>query len=458
MTSDYRTAKLRMIECLRWFHKMNNRNYVLLSSQNLEFNDSTIWELDPHEQDRSLRDLIQNQFCEFVSDAWPLEEERLFARKKFVRWYQSLAEHRPHQSWNFILNGKDCGATRRRFEQQNDDAQQYHHERSVVEAFENGRRSIQQATAHRAIPESFSQSLSAPITPSLVPELSEVGEPVVVNGQPKAHVVSPSARPVAKENTRVSEALKLYLEWMRLDRKSEDGLSLMKLVIQFVIDEFSDPVIEKITRADILALDSMLPEIPNRQGIPRDHQTSLSSRYRYAKANGWDGLQRLTEERLRKSYHSSLSKFFGWLIDEDLYTSKKPVFNHVSGENLVSLPRDSFSDDEVIEIISMPLFTGCGGKSRIWKPGDFFIQSHLYWAYILLLVTGLRPGELGQLKLDDFVLRDGIWYLNLRGFDPTKGRVAIKDVVNYKTPGSQRVVPLHPLITDLGFSRPYRRS
>lgn len=447
MTSDYHTAKLRLVECLRWFHKMNNSDDMLLSVQIIDSQDSNFLKLDPHVQDRCLRDLIQNQFGEFVSDAWPLQPERLFARKKFVRWYQSLAERRPDLSWNFILNGRDRGATRRRFEQQNDDAQQYHHERSVVDAFENGRKSILQATAHRVIPESFSHGLAASITPSLVPELSDVGDIAQGNGQP---VVSHSAKSSVNANIRVSEALELYLERMRLLRKKEDGLSLMALIIRFFIDEFEDPVIRNISRDDILSLEKMLPEIPNRTGIPKNHRATLSTRYRYAQANGWDGLIRLTEERIRKSYHSSLSIFFGWLIEEGLYLGKKPVFNYVSDENLVSLPRDSFSDDEVIEIISMPLFTGCAGRSRIWKPGDFFIQSHLYWAYILLLVTGLRPGELGQLKLDDFVLRDGIWYLNLRGFDPTKGRVAIKDVVNFKTPGSQRVIPLHPLITDLG--------
>ena len=98
----------------------------------------------------------------------------------------------------------------------------------------------------------------------------------------------------------------------------------------------------------------------------------------------------------------------------------------------------------------MPLFTGCKAESRIWQPGDVFIQSHLYWAYILLLLTGLRPGEVGQLETSDIRERDGIYYLDLRPFDPSKGRVAIKDTKRFKTESSQRMIPLHPLVLDLG--------
>jgi integrase len=38
----------------------------------------------------------------------------------------------------------------------------------------------------------------------------------------------------------------------------------------------------------------------------------------------------------------------------------------------------------------------------------------------------------------------------LRGFDPSKGRVARKNVKRFKTVASHRTIPLHPLILDLG--------
>lgn len=87
---------------------------------------------------------------------------------------------------------------------------------------------------------------------------------------------------------------------------------------------------------------------------------------------------------------------------------------------------------------------------RIWVKGDCLVQNHLYWAYVISFLTGVRAGELGQIELDDIEAEGGIYYLQLRGFDPKKGRVARKDVKRFKTQSSHRTIPLHPLLLDLG--------
>ena len=98
----------------------------------------------------------------------------------------------------------------------------------------------------------------------------------------------------------------------------------------------------------------------------------------------------------------------------------------------------------------MPLFTGCLSRTRIWQAGDYFIQNNLYWAYILALLTGMRPGEIGQLRVSDLEKRGEHVLINLQLFDPTKGRVARKNLRQLKTENAVRKIPLHPLIVDLG--------
>ena len=178
------------------------------------------------------------------------------------------------------------------------------------------------------------------------------------------------------------------------------------------------------------------------------HQSA--ARYRYAHEHGWHDLKRLTEARLRNGYHDALSRFFSWAIDAGHYPHAKPVFSRTSPENLVSIQRDPFRPAEVRTIFSQPLFTGCKSADRIWVSGDCLLQNHLYWGYVLSFLTGLRAGELGQIELDDIEEDGGIFYLQLRGFDPAKGRVARKDVKRFKTQASHRTIPLHPLILDLG--------
>ncbi len=144
-----------------------------------------------------------------------------------------------------------------------------------------------------------------------------------------------------------------------------DARSVVKLIVQFLVDIMDDPVVAEFDGDRAAKLDRMLPDITNRRNVPQDHAGSLAGRYRYAQKHGWGDLTRLTEARLRNGYHNALSKFFGWLIERGYYPHPKPMFKHVSNDNLVSLPRDSFDDSEIEKIFSQPLFTGCLSEKRI---------------------------------------------------------------------------------------------
>ena len=104
---------------------------------------------------------------------------------------------------------------------------------------------------------------------------------------------------------------------------------------------------------------------------------------------------------MNKCYHAWLTKFFRCLIKEGYHLGPEPTLTYLSPENLVSLARDSFEQNEVLKIFRMPLFAGYLSRARIWQPGDYFIQSNLYWTYILALLTGMRPSEVGQLRVSD---------------------------------------------------------
>jgi hypothetical protein len=88
------------------------------------------------------------------------------------------------------------------------------------------------------------------------------------------------------------------------------------LVVQFMVDQLGDPATGAMTREQLERIERMLPDIPDRLGVPRTFQSSLTARYDYARKHGWKGLKRLTEARIKKSYHAWLTKFFRWLIKE----------------------------------------------------------------------------------------------------------------------------------------------
>tara|TARA_R100001039_G_scaffold38203_1_gene38888 strand:- start:233 stop:823 length:591 start_codon:yes stop_codon:yes gene_type:complete len=76
------------------------------------------------------------------------------------------------------------------------------------------------------------------------------------------------------------------------------------------------------------------------------------------------------------------------------------------------------------------------------KSGNVLIRDHRYWVPLIMLFSGARPGEIGQLNLSDVREQDGRWIMHIT----TEGEGEKRT----KTKGSMRVVPLHPMLMKLG--------
>ena len=202
------------------------------------------------------------------------------------------------------------------------------------------------------------------------------------DGQPADPPAAPAA---ATEGLRLSQALALYLTPPSKKRRLRTrGRRDTAAVVQFAVDFLGDPVFESITLQDWQRLDEAMTDIPHPKGIPDTHRGSLFQRYQYAKDHGWTGLTRATITTILDRYHYGLNKFLSWAIKEHVYLGQQPKFECVDEENTSALPRDGFDDHELLALISLPLFTGCADGHRIWQPGKYFVQTHLYWAYLIL--------------------------------------------------------------------------
>jgi integrase len=269
--------------------------------------------------------------------------------------------------------------------------------------------------------------------------------------QPQLAIVPETVAAVPAAGPIMSVARDLYLA--PPDRKKahlSKGRSETAAIVQFAIDLLNDPPLHSVSKDDWDKLDLALPDIPHPRNLPNDAGSSLYARYCYAQKHGWDGISRVTETTIKGRYRYGLYKFIDWAIDKKLYPGPRPTFVCIDPQNLAALPRDAFEDAELLDLLRLPLFTGCAGPHRIWTPGRYFVQNHLYWAYLILILTGMRPGEVGQIKCVDIQTDGEYYYFDLRPFDARKGRVAIEDLRNLKTNSSGRVVPIHPLLIELG--------
>lgn len=267
------------------------------------------------------------------------------------------------------------------------------------------------------------------------------------------NAITPNTPLHASEKSDANMVLSDFFEEFLASRRARDGdgrgRSEIGPIVEFTVRLLDDKHPSAYTRQDFARLNREIPKIPTTKNIPAKYGRSLFARYEYACSNPNAKLVTTTEGTIKKNYHSGLKRFFSWLRKQQLMKSE-PVLDLVTPENRVTLPRDSFDDAEILKFLQTPLFTGCRSRERCWSPGQNLIQASLYWQYLILFLTGMRPGEVGSLKLKDLVEAEGFCCFDLRPFDARKGRVTIAEIKALKTQTSARIVPIHPLLIELG--------
>jgi len=275
--------------------------------------------------------------------------------------------------------------------------------------------------------------------------------------EPTADVAKPSTATV--EDIRLSEAVRRYLEAEEKRRASAKSEALVGPVARFLIDFLDDKQLGDITDEDIGRLDQALTEIPGIKGFSLEMRESLHKRYLHAQRSGWNGLKRASETTVDLRYRRPLRILFAWLKEQKLYAGPDFKFSASKDDLLAALPRDRFTDDEIVTFISAPPFTGCESRKAFWQPGRYFYQGDHYWIFLILLFCGMRTGEPPQIKLDDFLSfeaqsddgqRETLWFIDMRPYDPAQGRKPIKALKHLKRGDFARVIPVHRVLIELG--------
>jgi integrase len=441
-TADFAEARKRLVDGLDWAHHLVEAPDLETVGSMLHDRLTTYVGRPPAASERMLaeRCAFEHQVRHYMGRA----NERGFSFSRMFPGFASI--------WvDFVDQNKALEQTIQRIDRHR-----------VYEDGRNDHAQVKAAPALRPLPRSVEPPPSSQI--SAIDPLQLIRSLVAESLQ--AHVTStlaaPSMQPLAVmpyaptaaagvSGPIMSAARDLYLA--PPDRKKahlSKGRSETAAIVQFAIDLLNDPPLHSVSKDDWDKLDLALPDIPHPRNLPDDAGSSLYARYCYAQTHGWDGISRVTETTIKGRYRYGLYKFIDWAIDKKLYPGPRPTFVCIDPQNLAALPRDAFEDAELLDLLRLPLFTGCAGPHRIWTPGRYFVQNHLYWAYLILILTGMRPGEVGQIKCVDIQTDGEYYYFDLRPFDARKGRVAIEDLRNLKTNSSGRVVPIHPLLIELG--------
>ncbi len=147
---------------------------------------------------------------------------------------------------------------------------------------------------------------------------------------------------------------------------------------------------------------------------------------------------------------ANLSAFCAWLMNNG-YLDQNPVIGLSLKKGLRSKTK-VFSSDNLNTLFSSPLFVGCESASQpslIYRAGNVLIRDHQFWIPLVMLFSGARPGEIGQLDVADIRQNDEIWIIDIT--DDEEGNKSLK------REASRRVVPVHEELIKLGFLDYHRK-
>ncbi|SEN86750.1 Site-specific recombinase XerD [Gemmobacter aquatilis] len=270
------------------------------------------------------------------------------------------------------------------------------------------------------------------------------------SGQPRDPLVKPavgprrSAQEVAPPGESVAEAVAAF--------KSENPRSVSKSRIEescrdigiFIETIGPDFPVAKIGKQHVRVWKALLRKYPVRATeVAAFRGMNIEQ---IVKAN--EELQRpVLSDRTVNRYLSSLSAFCAWAVDNGYMTDNPcPGMSLPKEKQSKTLP---FTSEQMNTLFTSPWFAGCRSADEwrnVAKPGDVLIRDHRYWVPLIMLFSGARPGEIGQLAVNDVRQEHGHWIMHIT----TEGD-KIAEGKSVKTGGSMRVVPIHPELIRLGF-------
>lgn len=149
--------------------------------------------------------------------------------------------------------------------------------------------------------------------------------------------------------------------------------------------------------------------------------------------------------RTQNKYFSMFRGFLQWLVNEE-EMPKMPGANIKvagTGKNKAQGDRYPYSKEQLQQIFASPLYRGCSSRLRRADSGPELYRDGYYWIPLVALYSGLRLGEIVQLGTAD-IKQDG----DVTYFDVS---LAEGDEKHLKTGSSERRVPVHAKLIELGF-------
>lgn len=148
-------------------------------------------------------------------------------------------------------------------------------------------------------------------------------------------------------------------------------------------------------------------------------------------------------------YLSALGGFCEWLLANDYLREDvmRGMYLEVDRNKKTVFP---YTDSQLKAIFASPLFHRCAGDKLEHEEGKIAVRDWRYWIPLIAIYSGARLGEISQLLVKDVRQLHGVWIFHISEEGSTSKSV--------KTGGSERVVPVHSKLIEMGFLKFHKRQ
>ncbi|QIK78382.1 site-specific integrase [Sphingomonas piscis] len=206
-----------------------------------------------------------------------------------------------------------------------------------------------------------------------------------------------------------------------------------------------DKPIAALSRLDVRELLEVLRFLPRNSS---KHFPRLALREAAKRAGADDTITRISTANAN-AYLGNFSSFLNWAVGEEIIHRNPARGLRLRDEVARRDKRHPFSPTQLKLIFHAPLYTGCADGERGWdSQGTQRPRNARFWVPLIALHTGMRLNEICQLDVTDIRVIEEIACICI-----TRTSLVGSTDKKLKTNVSERIVPLHRRLIDLGLVR-----
>jgi integrase len=255
--------------------------------------------------------------------------------------------------------------------------------------------------------------------------------------------VPPIAAPASTSGYKpLSDVLESYLA---REQPAAKEASEIRGYVRRLIEHLGDVPVRDVTT---MAMDAFLVKLRKYPVTKRPDIAKLKFDDIIAAVGDDATIPKLSNKTIRVKWFGAYNRLFKYavsrrLIDENPVAASMP--KKADDARTPTKEREAWTPSDIKAMFAKPLFTGCSSLAgNRDEPGDRIAKDHKFWLPLVALWSGMRLDEIGATARDELKCENGVWFIDLRK-RPLSGPRRVKNKM------SQRIVPIHKRLIDLGF-------